>query len=372
MQTGTEGHVVARVGSGDVESGGMSEHAWVAVGATQRQDVHFPSGDALPGDLDVTMCGAQSSLHRTVKAQDLLDRARPQVRVLAQLRQLVGMLKQQNDAVADQVHRGLEAGVDQQRGVRRKLTVRQGTAHGQATKWGVARVAVAQLFKVLSEVAVDVTQGVDGAAKCRPGNSDVEQRDRPMAPLEQLRAYIHWQSKDLGDDGHRQLRRVGVGRASLYRRFPTKALLVDAVLLGEVRRYFDGNARARASGATCEERMVNGTVFAVKFLREHTLLNRLMRTEPETILPSLTVDADAILDLATEQGATEMATELYGTATPTPAQKRHLRTVAELHTRLVLSFILTPHTGINLDTVDEVRAFAHDYLLPMITAADNP
>lgn len=167
-------------------------------------------------------------------------------------------------------------------------------------------------------------------------------------------------------------RRVGVGRASLYRRFPTKALLVDAVLLGEVRRYFDGNARARASGATCEERMVNGTVFAVKFLREHTLLNRLMRTEPETILPSLTVDADAILDLATEQGATEMATELYGTATPTPAQKRHLRTVAELHTRLVLSFILTPHTGINLDTVDEVRAFAHDYLLPMITAADNP
>lgn len=167
-------------------------------------------------------------------------------------------------------------------------------------------------------------------------------------------------------------RRSGIGRASLYRRFPTKALLVDAVVLAEVRRYFDGNARARSSGATFEERLVNGTVFMVKFLREHTLLNKLMHTEPETILPGLTVDADGVLDLATDQAATLMATALCGTTTPTPAQKRHLRTVAELHTRLALSFILTPHTSINLDTIDEVRAFVYDYLVPMTTvSADN-
>ncbi|MCW2653651.1 MAG: hypothetical protein QOE94_2239 [Mycobacterium sp.] len=58
-----------------------------------------------------------------------------------------------------------------------------------------------------------------------------------------------------------------------------------------------------------------------------------------------------------------MRTELYGTTTTTPAQERHLRTVAELHTRLTLSFIVTPHTSIDLATIDDVRAYVCGYLL---------
>ena len=140
-------------------------------------------------------------------------------------------------------------------------------------------------------------------------------------------------------------------------------------MLAEVRRYFDGNAQARTSGTSFEERLINGIGFQIKFLREHTLLHKLMKTEPEAILPSLTVDAGAILDLATDQAAALMGAAFYRETTPTPAQERHLRTVAELHTRLVISSILTPHTAIKLDTVDEVRAFVHDYLMPMITAS---
>jgi AcrR family transcriptional regulator len=162
-------------------------------------------------------------------------------------------------------------------------------------------------------------------------------------------------------------RRSGVGRATLYRRFPTKAALIDAVVLAEARRYLEGSAQARANAATFEERMVYSTVFSVTFMREHTLLKKLLRTEPETILPSLTVDAGAILDYATEHSVGLLRTELYGTATTTKAQERHLRTVAELHTRLTLSFIVTPHTSINLATVDDTRAYVRDYLMPMIT-----
>jgi hypothetical protein len=113
--------------------------------------------------------------------------------------------------------------------------------------------------------------------------------------------------------------------------------------------------------------MAYSTVFSVTFMREHTLLKKLLRTEPETILPSLTVDAGAILDYATEHSVGLLRTELYGTATTTKAQERHLRTVAELHTRLTLSFIVTPHTSINLATVDDTRAYVRDYLMPMIT-----
>jgi AcrR family transcriptional regulator len=162
-------------------------------------------------------------------------------------------------------------------------------------------------------------------------------------------------------------RRSGVGRATLYRRFPTKAALIDAVVLAEARRYLDGSAQARSHATTFEDRMVYSTVFSVTFMREHTLLKKLLRTEPETILPSLTVDAGAIIDYATEHSAALLRTELYGTTPTTPAQERHLRTVAELHTRLTLSFIVSPHTSINLSTIDDTRAYVRKYLMPMIT-----
>jgi AcrR family transcriptional regulator len=163
-------------------------------------------------------------------------------------------------------------------------------------------------------------------------------------------------------------RRSGVGRATLYRRFPTKEALIDALVIAEARRYLRGNEKARSHADTLEDRLVYGTVFAVTFLREHALLKKLLRTEPETILPSLTVDAGAIVDFATEYSAAQLRTDLYGTNATTPAQERHLRTVAELHTRLTLSFIVTPHTGIKLATMDDTRAYVRQYLLPMITA----
>ena len=162
-------------------------------------------------------------------------------------------------------------------------------------------------------------------------------------------------------------RRSGVGRATLYRRFPTKGALVDAVVLAEARRFLEGDAQAWAHGTTLEDRVVYSTVFSVTFMREHSLLKKLLRTEPETILPSLTVDAGAILDYATEHSVGLLRAELYGSAETTEAQECHLRTVAELHTRLTLSFIVTPHTSINLASLDDTRDYVRNYLMPMIT-----
>jgi AcrR family transcriptional regulator len=164
-------------------------------------------------------------------------------------------------------------------------------------------------------------------------------------------------------------RRSGVGRATLYRRFPTKAALNDAIVLSEVRRFFEGSALAQSHGATFEDRMVYGTIFTVTFMREHALVKKLLRTEPETILPSLTVDAGPLLDFATDRSVAWLRSELYGNSATTSAQERHLRTVAELQTRLTLSFIVTPHTSINLATIDDTRAYVRDYILPMTTGS---
>ncbi|CRZ17114.1 TetR/AcrR family transcriptional regulator [Mycolicibacterium neworleansense] len=164
-------------------------------------------------------------------------------------------------------------------------------------------------------------------------------------------------------------RRSGVGRATLYRRFPTKDALIDALVLSEARRYLEGSAAARAHAENLEDRLVYGTVFTVTFLRDHALLKKLLRTEPETILPSLTVDAGAIIDFATDYSAGQLRTDLYGDNETTPAQERHIRTVAELHTRLTLSFIVTPHTGIKLASLEDTRDYVRSYLLPMVTGS---
>jgi AcrR family transcriptional regulator len=161
-------------------------------------------------------------------------------------------------------------------------------------------------------------------------------------------------------------RRSGVGRASLYRRFPTKAKLHEALVLSEAARYLRESERISAASPSFEESMVQTTIYNVRFFREHALLKKLLLTEPESILPSLTVDADLLVTLATERGIAEMAAALYGETTPTPAPARPLRTVAELHTRLTLSFILTPNTSIDLDSDNAIRAFALDYMLPMV------
>jgi AcrR family transcriptional regulator len=117
-------------------------------------------------------------------------------------------------------------------------------------------------------------------------------------------------------------RRSGVGRATLYRRFPTKAALIDAVVLAEARRYFDGHTQACSRATTLEDRLVYGTVFTVTFLREHALLKKLLRTEPETILPSLTNDAGPIIDFATEQGVADLRADFYGRAGAPPTFRR--------------------------------------------------
>jgi AcrR family transcriptional regulator len=75
-------------------------------------------------------------------------------------------------------------------------------------------------------------------------------------------------------------RRSGVARATLYRRFPNKGALIDAMVLTVVRGYLDGNEQTRALGDTLEDRILYGTVFAIQFPRNNALL-------PKVYAPSL-------------------------------------------------------------------------------------
>src|SRR5437764_7629738 len=85
-------------------------------------------------------------------------------------------------------------------------------------------------------------------------------------------------------------RRAGVGRMTVYRRFGSKAALVDALAVRECRRCLATIAAALDPAAPIDERLASLFTATLGVIREHPLLARLARVEPEALLHELTRD----------------------------------------------------------------------------------
>ena len=75
-------------------------------------------------------------------------------------------------------------------------------------------------------------------------------------------------------------RRARVSRVTVYRRFPQKERLVEAVILREAHRFFAELDAAVVRLDSVEDRIVEGFAHTLAAAREQRLLNRLLRTEP--------------------------------------------------------------------------------------------
>ena len=156
-------------------------------------------------------------------------------------------------------------------------------------------------------------------------------------------------------------RRAGIGRATIYRRFPTRDELIQAVLMREFRQLFTDIADATQDLPSVADRLVEGFVVGLRAARRQPLLSRMLSREPETSLPFLTIHGGPGLAVLREF--------LVGQYLASPeAQDGSLgvdpREVAEIIVRLSISLILTPDTCLPLDTDDQVRATARKYLAP--------
>lgn len=160
-------------------------------------------------------------------------------------------------------------------------------------------------------------------------------------------------------------RHAGISRITIYRRFAGKEALVEAVLLRESSRFFTALDAAVADLPTTDERLVEGFAFTLEHLRRHVLLNRLLSTEPEALLPFLTVDAGPILAAAREFLADRLDREIAEGRLP----PLDVAVAGELLSRLVLSFLLTPDSVVRLDGPEDAREFAHRYLAPSLHVA---
>lgn len=159
-------------------------------------------------------------------------------------------------------------------------------------------------------------------------------------------------------------RRAGVARVTVYRRFPTKSALMTAVVLREVREALAEIERAVEAFPAVEDKAVEGFVAAVRIARHQPLLRRLVHTEPETVLPYLTVHAGPLLAVAREFLAGHIREAQDAGHVP----RFEPEPVAEMLVRLTQSLVLTPDGVINADDEDAVRSFARRYLFPTDSA----
>lgn len=161
-------------------------------------------------------------------------------------------------------------------------------------------------------------------------------------------------------------RRAGISPATLYRRFESKNELVEAVGVREAQRFvaeIDQRVQqVSRDGSTVEDQLVEIFVAFITLLANNKLVQRLLRTEPDVILPRLTTQAGPVLAVGRTYLAEKLrALQVSGTVPPFDADL-----VAEVLARLGHSLVLTPDGLIPLADEQAARDFARRTMLPMI------
>jgi AcrR family transcriptional regulator len=130
-------------------------------------------------------------------------------------------------------------------------------------------------------------------------------------------------------------RAAGLARQTIYRYFPSKEHLLLALMLREEEKFLDGVRRAFAGGPDLQRALEEGTRFCLRFAREHPLLDRLLETDAETLLPYLTTRGGPVIVRAREVFRSLLARKSWGRASLVDS-------AADAVVRVMISYALTP------------------------------
>lgn len=158
-------------------------------------------------------------------------------------------------------------------------------------------------------------------------------------------------------------RRAGMGRATVYRRFPGRDSLVEAVAGRELIAVLARVASNLANTDNAADAIVQLTVASARELRTNPLLNRLLTTEPEELY-----------GYAAKSGGTALAAARTFVAGYLESLPRHglahgsePAVAAEIMIRLAMTQLLIPDGLIPFYDDVKVAAFAQRYLVPLAT-----
>lgn len=154
-------------------------------------------------------------------------------------------------------------------------------------------------------------------------------------------------------------RAAGVSRSTLYRAYPNKDALLDAVLMRELDAFLAELDRV-ASGLPPREAVVECFTRGIALTREIPLLARMVETEPE-IITGAGANSHSSIVLGT---ADQVARTLRRSGATMPDDELHV--VAELMLRLAYTYLLNPRGNLDLTDDDAVREYARRYLAPLV------
>ena len=152
---------------------------------------------------------------------------------------------------------------------------------------------------------------------------------------------------------------AGISRSTLYRAYPTKEALLQAVLDREIDEFFN-QLDALASGLSPGEAIVECFTAGIALTHEIPLLARLVETEPE-IITGIGGSAQTSVVLGS---AHRVAQTLRRSGATMPDDELHV--VAELMLRIAYTYLLNPHGAVDMTDPKAVREYALRYLAPLV------
>jgi AcrR family transcriptional regulator len=157
-------------------------------------------------------------------------------------------------------------------------------------------------------------------------------------------------------------RSAGLGRATVYRRFPQKGDLVRAALTDELRRFLTELDQRIAGAPTVRDRLVEGFVAGVAGVRAHPLLRRLLATEQADVLPYLTIDGGPIIAIARGY----LVEHIRAGVAAGEFAVIDLEQTAEILVRIAHSMVLTPAGVLPVADDEASRTFARTQLIALL------
>jgi len=157
-------------------------------------------------------------------------------------------------------------------------------------------------------------------------------------------------------------REAGLSRATVYRHFPGgREELVSQVIAWETARFFIRLADAVAGTGGFADLLEEALLFAHEAIEGHELLQKILQTEPERLLPTLTVESGKVGVLVSAFLTPHLAAEprLREGISPTEA--------ADYIARMLMAFIGSPGRW-DLTDREQVRALVQtEFLAGILT-----
>ncbi len=161
-------------------------------------------------------------------------------------------------------------------------------------------------------------------------------------------------------------RQAEVSRATVYRTFPGgRQELINAVVAWATLEFFARLYEQVQGAGSLEEVMERGIMFAHRSIVEHEVLQRVMQTEPEKLLPALTFESIRIRDGIAEFLIPYL--EERGVA-----EGVDLAEAADFLARMVLSYMSAPGRWDLDDPAQVAQLVRAELLAGMIAAPPGP